>query len=140
MCVVCDVALRQPSKGSGSTRPQTLSQLERARVQEHCRQVLPSYMVPQHLFGLSRLPVTSNGKVDRAAAKAAMEAVLREHSGGACVEAEPNNNIQHVEEFVSRSIARILGLAPHQVLPTCNFFELGGTSMQAVQVVLDVRR
>jgi amino acid adenylation domain-containing protein len=36
-------------------------------VRAHLRQLLPGYMVPQIVHGLSQYPVTANGKVDRAA-------------------------------------------------------------------------
>ena len=48
-------------------RPQPPKRLSEATLREHCRTELPEYMVPGHFEVHDALPLTSNGKVDRAA-------------------------------------------------------------------------
>ncbi|HET9225558.1 MAG TPA: amino acid adenylation domain-containing protein, partial [Thermoanaerobaculia bacterium] len=88
---------------------------------------LPDYMVPASFVFLDELPVTSNGKVDRAALP----------------EPEP----QRVEEGTPPSTAAELRMADlwrevlgiEQVRLEDNFFDLGGHSLLATQLVSRVR-
>ena len=41
--------------------------LEPDQVRARLRQLLPAYMVPEHLENLAQMPLSSNGKVDRKA-------------------------------------------------------------------------
>nr|WP_255653608.1 non-ribosomal peptide synthetase/type I polyketide synthase [Myxococcus sp. XM-1-1-1] len=86
---------------------------------------LPDYMVPTSFVLMDALPLTPNGKVDRDA--------LREPSDSAQV-ALPVSRAPRTE--VERSLATILQEVLHldEVDIHRNFFDLGGTSVQIVQV------
>lgn len=45
-------------------------------VRQHCRQHLPAFMTPAHVVALPFIPTTPNGKHDRAALRAAIEALV----------------------------------------------------------------
>jgi acyl carrier protein len=97
-------------------------------LREHLLSKLPGYMVPSALMGLSRLPLTANGKVDRAALSA-LEVVDAEVG---CV--GPSSALETVllgiwEEFVPRA----------EIGVDQNFFDLGGHSLLATQVISRVR-
>lgn len=49
---------------------------DKAALRAHCARNLPPYMVPQKIFVLNELPLTANGKVDRAALLAHTTAAL----------------------------------------------------------------
>jgi amino acid adenylation domain-containing protein/non-ribosomal peptide synthase protein (TIGR01720 family) len=88
----------------------------------HVQQHLPSYMVPSAFVLLDTLPVTANGKLDRAA----LPAPARVRPG---LRAAPRNPR---EEVLAGIWADVLGL--DQVGVHDNFFELGGHSLLATQV------
>ena len=94
------------------------------------KQKLPNYMVPSLFLLLEALPLTPNGKVDRKA--------LTTVQGGTFGVAEsfvaPRTPI---EELLASIWAEVLGL--EQVGIHDNFFEIGGHSLKATQVISRVR-
>ena len=89
----------------------------------YLRQTLPGFMVPQFFVALAKMPLTSNGKVDRFLLPAPQESSLPER-------VKP---LGPIEEVVASIWAEVLGL--EQIGTTDNFFNIGGQSLKAVQVV-----
>ncbi|WP_095980634.1 non-ribosomal peptide synthetase [Melittangium boletus] len=89
-------------------------------------QKLPDYMVPSTLMLLERLPLSSNGKVDRRALPApeAQAAEARAHYEA------PRSDTERV---IAQAWQAVLGVA--QVGIHDNFFDLGGDSVLMVQVL-----
>ncbi|MEU8890790.1 amino acid adenylation domain-containing protein [Streptomyces sp. NPDC048442] len=93
------------------------------------RETLPEFMVPATLTALDRVPLTTNGKVDRAALPAPAR---RDHG----VPVLPPRDV--LELRMTRIWQRVLGSA--QVGVRDNFFELGGHSLRAVELMEEIRR
>jgi amino acid adenylation domain-containing protein len=90
---------------------------------------LPDYMIPALFVVLDALPVTPNGKVDRAALPAPSETnTLRDAASAA-----PSTPI---EEQLVGILASLLALG--RVGVDDNFFLLGGTSMMGAQLVVQM--
>ncbi len=89
---------------------------------------LPDYMVPSAFVTLDALPLTRNGKLDRAALPA--PDIL-----AAEVDREPGTD---AERTLARIWAEVLGLP--RVGVHDNFFQLGGDSILSIQVVSRARR
>ncbi|WP_415835780.1 amino acid adenylation domain-containing protein, partial [Corallococcus soli] len=87
---------------------------------------LPEYMVPAAFVVLPALPLTSSGKVDRAA----LPAPTLEERRGRKPYTPPGTP---TEEVLTRLWAQVLGL--EQVGIHDNFFELGGDSLLCVRLV-----
>lgn len=85
---------------------------------------LPAHLVPSAVVVLDRLPVTSNGKLDRAALPAPRRASAR--TGG-----EPPGNA--AEAAMCALFAEVLGVPGVGV--NDNFFELGGHSLLAARLL-----
>ena len=86
---------------------------------------LPSYMVPSAFVLLSQMPLTPTGKVNRRELAQLAVGVAAEETYVA-----PRNQI---EESVAAIWAEILGVS--QVGVQSNFFDLGGHSLRAIQVI-----
>jgi amino acid adenylation domain-containing protein len=121
------VLLREDSPGQARlvayvvAPPETDLRLELARA-------LPEYMVPTVFVRLEALPLTPNGKVDRAALPAPL--------------AQPSDDTHEppstdTERLLADIWSDVLGL-PH-VGRHANFFDLGGYSLKAFQVMARVR-
>ncbi|MCJ0905033.1 amino acid adenylation domain-containing protein [Rhodococcus sp. ARC_M6] len=119
------VAKTDPRLGDrlvGYLVPPTDASIDLDAVKSELIRELPSYMVPSALMVLSELPLNINGKIDRKA--------LPEPEFEATEFRAPSNP---VEEIVASVFAEVLG-APRVGLDD-DFFELGGNSLIATQVV-----
>ncbi|MBD8093605.1 non-ribosomal peptide synthetase [Pseudomonas fluorescens] len=111
---------------------QSLSDTEQARLRTQLkaslRQELPDYMVPAHLLVLERLPLSPNGKLDRAA-------LPKPDISQALVDwIAP---VTETEQRVAAIWAQVLGA--ERVGLNDHFFEMGGHSLLATQVVSRLR-
>jgi amino acid adenylation domain-containing protein len=104
--------------------------LDGTRLREWCAQSLPAYMVPQAWVFLDCLPTTPNGKVDRKALPSLDQA-------GTAVGPSDAVPSTETERRVAAIWARVLGLTSVSV--DANFFDIGGHSLRALRIVLEVR-
>ena len=100
-------------------------------VKAYVRTRLPEYMVPAFVVPIEAIPLTPNRKVDRAALPAPSVVGGAQDDG-------PRTPVSPTEELVAGVWQDVLG-AP-KVLPEDNFFNLGGHSLMATQVVSRIRR
>ncbi|MEE1798373.1 amino acid adenylation domain-containing protein [Streptomyces sp. JV176] len=89
---------------------------------------LPPYMVPSAVVAVDRLPLTRNGKLDRAALPAP-------DTGGADPVRAPRTPAEHQ---LAELFGAVLGLA--EVPLDQDFFRLGGDSIKAIQLAGTARR
>ena len=90
------------------------------------RRTLPEYMVPGTFVALPRLPLTRNGKVDRAALPAPRD--LDAPEDRVAYEA-PQSDIERTIATIWQSVLGVPRVGVHH-----NFFDLGGHSLLMVQV------
>ncbi|MFM0286806.1 amino acid adenylation domain-containing protein [Paraburkholderia megapolitana] len=101
-----------------------------ALLREALREKLPAHMVPDFVMLLPALPVTPNGKINRAALPLPDTSYVPE-----AVSAEPQTP---TEAALLRIFAEVLGRQPNGI--DDNFFEQGGQSIKAIQMVSRIRR
>jgi amino acid adenylation domain-containing protein len=100
---------------------------------------LPAYMVPQRIAVVAALPLTGNGKVDRAALLAHIDAPAASLAETTAI---PGHASPRRQADLAAAISRIIAeaLDGRAVDPDVSFFELGADSLTAVAVNLRLRR
>ncbi|MER5402116.1 amino acid adenylation domain-containing protein [Streptomyces sp. NPDC002599] len=108
--------------------------LKTATLQERLGHILPAYMVPSAFSRQEALPLTANGKIDRAqlSALAAESDLGQEH--GDDIPRTPT------EQRLASVWAEVLGVPRSHVGRQDDFFNCGGTSLSAVRVVISLDR
>lgn len=99
-------------------------------VREYLQSKLPSYMVPSRYILIDKMPLNSNGKVNRKALPVPSDIDLMES-----LYVAPTNE---VEAKICEIWANVLEL--EKVGVTDNFFEIGGNSLQAIKVMNQIRK
>ncbi len=99
-------------------------------LQTHARALLPAYMVPTAFAVLDRLPLSPNGKVDRRALAAVEVGAPQPSRGGPPQTPE--------ETGLAEIWAEVLGQS--EVGRDDDFFDLGGHSLRAMQVLSRVQQ
>ncbi|WP_176048875.1 non-ribosomal peptide synthetase [Paraburkholderia kururiensis] len=92
---------------------------------------LPDYMVPSSLQVLAALPLTANGKVDRAALPASCDDATAQRP----VRIEPRNESEHALAAIWKQV-----LKREDIGVSDNFFEIGGDSILSLQIIAKARR
>jgi acyl carrier protein len=95
---------------------------------------LPEHMVPASIVPIASIPRTANGKIDRAALLAAATAAAAAAPGSAG--AAPLTS--EWERAVAAVWSELLQVA--EVGPQDNFYDLGGHSLMAIQVVTAIEK
>ena len=104
--------------------------LDTAATRSRLKQVLPDYMIPQHVVLLDAIPQLPNGKIDRKALPAPTV-----HTSSAAERIAPRNELeQRVASAMEETLA-LPGLGIHD-----DFFALGGHSLLAAQLTARLNR
>ncbi|MEY9877093.1 amino acid adenylation domain-containing protein [Streptacidiphilus sp. MAP12-33] len=90
---------------------------------------LPAYLVPSAVVLVDRMPLTPQGKIDRAALITALPSAAA---------AEPGTAATPIETLLEELCAQLLGV--DRVDPDGNFFTLGGNSLLGIQLSARARR
>ena len=104
---------------------------ETSILKAHLEASLPEYMIPTHYTHLNKMPLTSNGKVDRKRLKELCD--MGPEVGGDLK--QPKNEI---EEKLTKLLCQILGL--EKISVDDNFFDIGGDSLNAITLVNEIHR
>ncbi len=107
--------------------------LDSARMRETLAQSLPAYMVPSAFHWRETWPLTENGKIDRKALAALagdLDGAEQNHEGLATA----------TEQWLAAAWADVLGIPKEQIGRRDRFFDLGGTSLSALKLVIALDR
>ena len=98
------------------------SELAVSAIKEYLFQNLPSYMIPDFYYRLDKIPLTSNGKIDKIQLKNKFPTEKREYK-------EPRNLIEKEVLKIWKDVLgdKIFGIDE-------NFFDLGGHSLKATKL------
>lgn len=101
-----------------------------AVVDRGLKEQLPSYMIPDDLILLNQLPVTQNGKIDRAT-------LLQTSVKDQAVVGDADLSLSKRGELVLKIISEVLD---KEVPLLDNFFKLGGNSLNATKVINRIKK
>jgi len=107
--------------------------LDSAAIRDKLAESLPAYMVPSAFHWRERLPLTENGKIDRKA----LTALARDLDGDEQRREEPATT---TERWLAAAWAEVLGISTDRIGRRDHFFELGGTSLSALRLVIALER
>ncbi|WP_084700673.1 non-ribosomal peptide synthetase [Streptacidiphilus anmyonensis] len=100
-----------------------------AALRDHCRRHLVSTMVPSRFVLLDELPINGSGKIDERALPGVDDAA----------EPEPADQLTDMErKMMTQAFGAILGRT--DFAKDVSFFDLGGTSLQAAQLVSKIKK
>ncbi len=105
--------------------PETCN-FQQSEIREYLRHYLPDYMIPSAFMILDKIPLNSNGKIDRAKLPVP-EAMTRDFDNNYTA---PQNELQIKIAAVWSEVLGIENIGIDE-----NFFDLGGESFKAVRVV-----
>lgn len=132
----CVTILREDTPGDPRLVAYVISEQENIQqpLREHLMESLPAYMVPAAITTLDQFPLTPNGKLNRKK--------LPEPAAVVTVAAD-RDDVQEVsltqdEQSLAAIWAGILGF--DMIEPEDNFFDIGGHSLQAVQVIGQIKK
>jgi acyl-coenzyme A synthetase/AMP-(fatty) acid ligase len=107
--------------------------LDPAVIRNKLAESLPAYMIPSAFHWRKTLPLTENGKIDRkalTALAAELDGVEQNHEGPATA----------TEQWLAAAWAEVLGIPQEQIGRRDRFFDLGGTSLAALRLVIALDR
>ncbi len=96
-----------------------------AEMRDFFKKKLPAYMTPAFFICLESLPLTPNGKINRKALP------LPAELGGLSGYVAPRNKEEHILAEIWQDALQVEQVGIHD-----NFFDLGGASIQSIQVVV----
>lgn len=97
-------------------------------LKNYLRQFLPEYMIPTLWMQLAQLPLTPNGKVDKKALPVVNQLITLEF-------AKPRNDKEQQVALVWQLVLKREKISIYD-----NFFDLGGDSIRAIQIVAQLRQ
>jgi L-aminoadipate-semialdehyde dehydrogenase len=108
-------------------------------VRNHLKGRLPSYAVPTIFIVLNKLPLNPNGKVDKP--NLPFPDIVEQTEEASAEDLKRWESMTETERVVAAKWANLIpGLNAKTVTPQNDFFDLGGHSILAQQMLLDIRR
>ncbi|MEU9075822.1 non-ribosomal peptide synthetase [Kitasatospora sp. NPDC048538] len=127
------VTVHEPAPGDRRLAGYVTGAVTAAELTERLRATVPAHLVPSVITVLDAMPLTPNGKVDLVALPAPAAAAAEPSAADAGAEGGGG-----LAEQVAEVWSTVLGVSG--VLPTDDFFSLGGHSLAALRVVHLLRR
>ena len=110
-------------------------------LRQQVQTMLPSYMIPNYWVRIEKLPVNANSKIDLTRIRQfvqgiGVEEMLGQSNGDMDISDHQWNSL---EITIRDAWAKILQLNSSVITPSSSFIALGGSSMDAIQVVHELR-
>ena len=104
-------------------------EISELNLKDYLKESLPEYMIPSYFVKLDKMPITSNGKLDRRSLpKPNLDERLTSYEA-------PRNDL---EETLGRTWSEVLGI--DKIGINDSFFELGGHSLKAMTLISKIHK
>lgn len=103
----------------------SILELDYSTIKEQLSKELPMYMIPSYAVKIEEFNYTKSGKIDRRSLPDPQYTVVEDNE----------EFLTDIEKKISLIWSSVLGLAATKVKSGSNFFQLGGNSIQAIQVI-----
>ncbi|MEE1282416.1 MAG: amino acid adenylation domain-containing protein, partial [Acutalibacteraceae bacterium] len=125
----CAVIARTDKSGDKAIYAYYTSDLEinMSDIRETLAENLPEYMIPSYMMQIEKIPVTTNGKLDKKLLPDITSGFVREYKA-------PRND---AEKVLCKSFEEVLGVEKVGIFDS--FFELGGDSIKAIRIISKLR-
>lgn len=106
------------------------TQDDRVDIKEGLKDLIPSYMIPKHIYRIEQFPLSANGKIDR-------KRLVRDFSSN-----DTDENRELAASLIEKNLADIWKtcLQIEEVYRQDNFFQKGGDSLKAVTIVNEIKK
>ena len=99
-------------------------------LREYLSKTLPDYMIPTYFTPIEKIPLTGNGKIDRKALP----------SPGIISGPELTVPRYHIDRALVEIWSGVLGIVKEKIGIDNNFFEMGGHSLKAVELISKIHK
>ncbi|MEL7003525.1 MAG: non-ribosomal peptide synthetase [Bacteroidota bacterium] len=107
------------------------SEISGVKIREHLIAQLPDYMLPEHYIWLNEIPKTANNKVDRKRLPDFKDKISKIQKSSELPQTATEKKLVEIWE-------NVLGIKNIEV--DSNFFEIGGHSLKAMNVVMEIHK
>lgn len=133
--LLCHKKAENSSRASGKMKREgSAGGINVASIEKYMASNLPVYMIPEQIEIVDKIPLTSNGKVDRKKLASICEERLSEAKE--CI--KPNDNMNSLQQKIADIWKEVLNL--ENVGKQDNFYYVGGDSLLITQVVSEMRK
>lgn len=101
-------------------------------ISEKLKKNLPGYMIPSIIFTIDIIPLTPNGKID----KQAISNLLKKHQSK--IPSQDNPSYTKIENEIIFLMSRILEIPINKIKRNSNFYDLGGYSIYAIELLSEI--
>lgn len=105
------------------------NEINENQLRDYCRSHLPEFMIPSVFIRLDKLPLNTNGKVDRK-----LLPIPEIYSSNTLNSAEQKLSRNSTEERVHRLWCKVLNREGQQIPSNASFFSVGGHSLLLIQL------
>jgi len=106
-------------------------QISRDELRNYLALYLPAYFIPSHFVFIDKMPITVNGKIDRKALLGM--SITSDSSQG--IDRSPQSDTEKIIVDIWKSILNVDNIHPND-----NFFDIGGNSLNTIQVVSAIKK
>ncbi|KAL8789129.1 MAG: hypothetical protein Q9195_006995, partial [Heterodermia aff. obscurata] len=118
-----------------------------AKILDHCRGILPAYMIPDAIIVLSAIPTApSSGKADIKILKTLFSSVplarIMSHSSASVSDrsANPQRELSQAELAVREAVSQTLGVSDVEIFASTNLFQHGLDSLAAISLAIRLQK